>query len=162
MSEQTPPEIKCPKCGSNQFVAGKKGFSGKKAVAGAVLTGGIGLLAGTIGSNKIKITCLNCGHVYQPGDSVKAESDATAKKEQLKNVAEEDKDVVIIIQEKGALMATKFYKEHYGVTLVEAQQKVTALQKKYDIKDPNQIGQGGCIFLLVIAAAVIVYYFWTR
>ena len=39
-------EIRCPKCGSNQLHADKKGFSGKKAVAGAALTGGIGLLAG--------------------------------------------------------------------------------------------------------------------
>lgn len=39
MSEaQNSPEIKCPKCESNQIFAGKKGFSGKKAVAGAVLS----------------------------------------------------------------------------------------------------------------------------
>lgn len=60
-------QIKCPKCGSTQIHADKKGFSGKKAVAGAVLTGGIGLLAGTIGSNKINITCLKCGNVFRPG-----------------------------------------------------------------------------------------------
>jgi hypothetical protein len=60
-------EIKCPKCGSNQITANKKGFSGKKAVAGAVLTGGIGLLAGTLGSNKVMITCLNCGNQFRPG-----------------------------------------------------------------------------------------------
>ncbi|WP_298297753.1 hypothetical protein [Hydrotalea sp.] len=68
-------EIKCPKCGSTQLTSGKKGFSGKKAVAGAVLTGGIGILAGTIGSNKIKITCLKCGTRFKPGedlDSAKA------------------------------------------------------------------------------------------
>ncbi len=53
-------EICCPKCGSTQLSANKKGFSGKKAVAGGILTGGIGLLAGTIGSNKIIITCLSC------------------------------------------------------------------------------------------------------
>jgi DNA-directed RNA polymerase subunit RPC12/RpoP len=60
-------QIKCPKCGSNQLIANKKGFSGKKAVAGAVLTGGIGLLAGTIGSNKVIITCLSCGNEFKPG-----------------------------------------------------------------------------------------------
>lgn len=58
----------CPNCGSTQLTANKKGFSGKKAVAGAVLTGGIGLLAGTIGSNKIKITCLSCGNQFKPGE----------------------------------------------------------------------------------------------
>src|ERR1700761_243700 len=61
-------QIVCPKCGSNQLSANKKGFSGQKAVAGAILTGGIGLLAGTIGSNKIIITCLNCGHQFKPGE----------------------------------------------------------------------------------------------
>lgn len=63
-------QIRCPKCGSTQISANKKGFSGKKAVAGAVLTGGIGVLAGTIGSNKILITCLNCGNQFKPGTSV--------------------------------------------------------------------------------------------
>ncbi len=61
-------EVKCPKCGSTQLSANKKGFSGKKAVAGGILTGGIGLLAGTIGSNKIIITCLSCGNQFAPGE----------------------------------------------------------------------------------------------
>jgi DNA-directed RNA polymerase subunit RPC12/RpoP len=60
-------EIKCPKCGSTQLTANKKGFSGKKAVVGGLLTGGVGLLAGTIGSNKVKITCLSCGKEFTPG-----------------------------------------------------------------------------------------------
>jgi hypothetical protein len=61
-------QVKCPKCLSTQISSNKKGFSGTKAVTGAILTGGIGLLAGTIGSNKVKITCLNCGHKFNPGD----------------------------------------------------------------------------------------------
>lgn len=64
-------EISCTKCGSHDLHAGKKGFSGKKAVAGAVLTGGVGLLAGTIGSNNVLITCLACGHTFRPGDQLK-------------------------------------------------------------------------------------------
>jgi len=64
-------DIKCPKCGSNQITANKKGFSGGKAVAGVVLTGGIGLLAGTIGSKNILITCLNCGNQFKPGEGKK-------------------------------------------------------------------------------------------
>jgi len=62
-----PDQIRCPKCSSTQITANKKGFSGGKAVAGAVLTGGVGLLAGTIGSNKVLITCLNCGNQFKPG-----------------------------------------------------------------------------------------------
>ncbi len=62
-------KIKCPKCGSEQITADKKGFSGGKALAGAVLTGGVGLLAGTIGSNKILLTCLSCGHQFKPGEA---------------------------------------------------------------------------------------------
>ena len=76
------PELKCPRCGSTQLTANKKGFSGKQAVGGAILTGGIGLLAGTIGSNKIKITCLACGHQFKPGgdqEGVKRKRQAEAE-----------------------------------------------------------------------------------
>lgn len=61
-------KIKCPKCSSEEITSDKKGFSGKQAVGGAILTGGIGILAGTIGSNKIIITCLACGNQFKPGD----------------------------------------------------------------------------------------------
>lgn len=60
-------KIKCPNCGSTQITAGKKGFSAGKAAAGAMLTGGIGILAGRIGAGKIKLTCLKCGHSWKPG-----------------------------------------------------------------------------------------------
>lgn len=60
--------MKCPKCYSTQLTSNQKGFSGGKAVAGAILTGGIGLLAGTIGSSKVIITCLRCGHKFKAGD----------------------------------------------------------------------------------------------
>lgn len=58
----------CPKCNSTQLTSNKKGFSGGKAIAGAVITGGIGILAGTIGSGKIVITCLKCGYKFKAGE----------------------------------------------------------------------------------------------
>jgi len=60
------PELKCPRCGSTYITANKKGFGVGKAIGGAILTGGIGLLAGFIGSGKVKITCLKCGRSWKP------------------------------------------------------------------------------------------------
>lgn len=60
--------MKCPKCNSTQLTSNQKGFSGGKAAAGAILAGGIGLLAGTIGSSNVIITCLRCGHKFKAGD----------------------------------------------------------------------------------------------
>lgn len=71
MSEEidvkTEDEIRCPKCGSTQLTANKKGFGIGKALVGGLLTGGIGLLAGGIGSKKIEITCLKCGKKFKAG-----------------------------------------------------------------------------------------------
>lgn len=59
--------IKCPKCSSTQITANKKGFSAGKAAAGLFLAGGVGLLAGAIGSGKVKVTCLSCGNEWEAG-----------------------------------------------------------------------------------------------
>ena len=58
----------CPNCGSSQLTANKKGFAVGKAAAGALLTGGVGVLAGFIGSGDVRVTCLQCGKVWKPGD----------------------------------------------------------------------------------------------
>ena len=71
--------ICCPKCKSNELHAEQKGFSGGKAVAGAVLVGGIGLLAGTIGSKDVEITCLTCGNKFKAGEQNKIQSPIPSK-----------------------------------------------------------------------------------
>ena len=60
-------EIKCPRCLSSQLTANKKGFGIGKAIGGGILLGPIGLLGGAIGSSKIVITYLKCGHKWKPG-----------------------------------------------------------------------------------------------
>lgn len=61
--------IRCPKCKSTNIqVLGndKKGFSIGKAVGGAILTGGIGLLAGFAGKKgNYEVFCTDCGHRFQ-------------------------------------------------------------------------------------------------
>lgn len=69
--KQQEEKIRCPYCNSTNVHAHTKGFSGKKAAAGAVAFGVAGALAGTIGSNKVQLTCLNCGKTFKPGDSQK-------------------------------------------------------------------------------------------
>ena len=64
--EPEPSPIKCPNCGSTQIMGGKKGFSGGKAVGGALILGPLGLLAGLHRSKKTIISCLNCGHKWEP------------------------------------------------------------------------------------------------
>lgn len=54
--------VKCPKCNTTQVTSSRKGFGVKRALAGAVLVGPLGLLAGATGRKKIELSCLKCGH----------------------------------------------------------------------------------------------------
>lgn len=58
-------QAKCPRCGSTSLSGGKQGFGVGKAVAGVVLFGGVGALAGGIGANKTVVTCMNCGYKFK-------------------------------------------------------------------------------------------------
>lgn len=57
----------CPRCHSTSLSSHKKGFGFGKAAVGVLLTGGIGLVAGGLGSGKVKVTCLKCGHQFMAG-----------------------------------------------------------------------------------------------
>jgi DNA-directed RNA polymerase subunit M/transcription elongation factor TFIIS len=59
-------EIKCPQCGSTQVTAYRKGFGWGRALVGGVLTGGVGILAGFVGSRDVQIVCLKCGKKFYP------------------------------------------------------------------------------------------------
>lgn len=55
----------CPKCSSEHITAQKQGFGVGKAVAGVVVAGPIGAVAGGINKNKIQLTCLKCGNKFK-------------------------------------------------------------------------------------------------
>lgn len=61
-------EFSCPKCWSTNLTGNKKGFGLGKALVGGVLAGGVGLLGGFIGSRKITVTCMECGHSWEAGE----------------------------------------------------------------------------------------------
>lgn len=129
---QTNVVIGCPKCGSTQITANKKGFSGKKAVAGAVLTGGIGLLAGTIGSNKIKITCLSCGNQFQPGEGrniIIKETQTTERKVPVSSTSTNEFNRIVCSSCKTENFTSHNFCKKCGTELDEKDEKINSNQK---------------------------------
>ena len=60
-SENENNAAKCKYCGSTSLQAMKRGAKVGRAVVGALLVGPLGIAAGGVGMNNIKIVCLNCG-----------------------------------------------------------------------------------------------------
>lgn len=55
----------CPRCARGRLTPiseRKGGFSGGKAVLGAVIAGPIGLAAGALGKKKVTYVCNQCGY----------------------------------------------------------------------------------------------------
>lgn len=166
MSEDHQTKVTCPKCGSDQITAIKKGFSGKKAVAGAVLTGGIGLLAGTIGSNKIKVACLACGNTWDPVDKVKdaqRELDESKKRlketnDQLKNMNAENKAVDAFKKSYEAGDKENAF-ELLKQNMPTATKYIDADDAYHKIKKGEEKFKIGCIAALAIGLIIALWYF---
>ena len=63
-------EARCPKCGSTQLSANKRGYNYSEGCCGAFLLGPLGLLCGGCGltnPNKVIVTCLKCGKQWKAG-----------------------------------------------------------------------------------------------
>jgi hypothetical protein len=130
-------EMKCPKCGSNQFTAQKKGFNT-----------GVGSVSGTIGGNNINFTCLACGNTFNPVG------------ENLSERLPEDVDQVIInnIRNNGMLEAVKAYKEFSGLNLAAAKKKVDEVAATYNVKSgKSNSGCAGVLLILIIVVSLLAY-----
>ena len=58
----------CPKCRKGYLEAiseRKGGFSGGKAIVGAVIAGPVGLAAGALGRKKTTYKCNKCGYIVE-------------------------------------------------------------------------------------------------
>lgn len=73
--------IRCPSCHSTNVHIANQGFSTGKAVAGFLTIGAIGTLAGNIGRDNIKVTCLNCGRTFNPVEEKKKQQQNEAVSE---------------------------------------------------------------------------------
>lgn len=143
--QQAQPEeyLCCPKCGSRELHAEHKGFSGGKALAGAIVTGGIGLLAGTIGSRDTQITCLKCGNKFKAGEARIVRPN--------ENVSEEESQIIGIIQSQGKISAVKWYKDKYNCGLKEAKDFVDNIAVKHNVIS----GSGsGCSIIVLIGISI--------
>ena len=142
-------KITCPNCGSDQISANKKGFSGKKAVVGGLLTGGVGLLAGTVGSNKVIITCLACGYEFKPGEGklvdVQETKMSTVSQDNaaIPKLDDVDKRILEFCQQGAKLQAVKYCKEERGWDLITSKNYVDKFAAQHGIGNvPGKAG--GC------------------
>lgn len=135
--------LSCPKCYSKELHADKSGFSGGKALAGAVLTGGIGLLAGTIGSKNIYLTCLKCNHRFKAGE---------ARIERIGDTKNQLDDLILkkYDETKSLLAAVKFHHDNTNSPLAESKKYVEDLLSKNNVDWKIKSGSGCLVVLFVL------------
>lgn len=122
--------ITCPKCGSEDCSSQKKGFSGTKAIAGAVIAGPAGVLAGTHGSNRINVHCLKCGHSWDPKKEFQKNKDK--QNQQAFQDREKWKKKVIDLYDRGKLEeaeSTYLSRLRYNEKLTDIHLAVGSLKK---------------------------------
>lgn len=103
-------EIFCPKCGSSNIHAAKKGYSIKKGILGGLFFGRTGLLAGAIGKDDVVMTCLECGHQFKPG-----EGSTTNTAKRIEKIKKENEQIKANIQASQQRLA-KLKDENYELT----------------------------------------------
>jgi uncharacterized paraquat-inducible protein A len=149
-------QIRCPKCGSNQIHADKKGFSAGQAAAGAFVGGVLaGAVAGDIGRNKIYITCLNCGHRFKLGEQLKS-GDATIEKRfqdgYVKPIAKNEEE------------KPRAHKCHYCGRIAHAERNCPSCGTPYNENDLHVVssnpstGHGILIAVVIVILACILFF----
>lgn len=150
----------CPKCFSKDLHTQHKGFSGGKALTGALLTGGIGLLAGTIGSKDLQISCMKCGNKFKAGEAkiVNLSSSNKSVNERvldLLNQGKQNEAIDLYRIEKGVDRTTAFKEVLATINSLNPEEK-KKLQTNYN---SNNGGCASVIILLIVTSTIITYLF---
>jgi ssDNA-binding Zn-finger/Zn-ribbon topoisomerase 1 len=153
-------EIKCPKCMSQNIHAGKKGFSTGKAIAGTIIANPVvGAIAGTHRSNKIVLTCLNCGHQFKPGEQLKTKPVAKKLPDGVNvNKTELDESYSITCSYCGKMSSTSFRAcpkcgRHF-LPEEKAAAKQTALEGG---NKPTKVGCLGIVLLFIATGGLLIF-----
>lgn len=156
MNQISSPKVHCPKCGSDQITADKKGFSGTKAVAGALVTGGIGILAGTIGSNKIQVHCLNCGNSWLPSEHSKQATKYSEDK------LVQDRLSLIRLYKSGSIESAKSAYRRIHDLANDAEVSNENLKTYYDSAAQGVNNSYFALLILVIVIIIVIVLFIRR
>ena len=137
--------LACPKCRSKELHAEQKGFSGGKALAGALTVGGIGLLAGTIGSKDVNITCLKCGNRFKAGEALVVKPQAES------NVLEQQ--IADLLRAGEIIRATKVYQDATHANMTQSLEYIHQVAAKEQI-DLKKVDKGGCASVILVFALI--------
>lgn len=151
--EESEEYLACPKCFSKELHADKSGFSGGKALAGAVLTGGIGLLAGTIGSKNIYLTCLKCNHRFKAGE---------ARIERIGDTKNQLDDLILkkFDETKSLILVIRFYQDQTNLSLMESKKYVEDLLTKNNVDWKIKSGSGCLVMLFVLITSGFLFSYF--
>lgn len=146
--------VQCPKCYSTQLTANQKGFSAGKAIGGAFLTGGVGLLAGFHGSKDVMITCMACGHEFKAGEGI-------VSKPQVKLLEGIDSVLYDLIKRKDYTLAVKACMEAKKLSISEASDYLKKFADengiKYEIGSSSNSGCAGVMAIFIVLGGLISF-----
>jgi hypothetical protein len=162
--------VVCPKCKSDQLTSNKKGFSGGKAIAGALLTGGVGIAAGFLGSNDVVITCMACGNTFNAGKGkIIEKSDIDLHKQTGSSgyspSENYDKPFDGTVNGNNAVICSecKCVNGIFVIKCMHCQKAITISDERiYDERFDKKVNssKGGClgVIMFVIATSVLAYF----
>lgn len=141
----------CPKCHSRELHSEQQGFNGGKALAGTILAGGVGILAGTIGSKNVNITCLKCGHRFKAGEAL-IEKGERAQKEMENKIAS-------LLRDDKLVDALNLYRNETHQEFKPSMDYIHEVARKYNIEIKQNKGCSILLmFLLAIASSITILF----